>query len=93
MFEVRKQVSTTKIKLSENCTVEPFMNNEKPTVEHPNESIANVTPSHDNCRHKGTETCAHYIKIKSTYEQRTGKEIQKQYCMFWAYQPVGLWRK
>ena len=92
---------TTPIKLSDNCTVEPLSNNfgknQKDTPdEHPNETNIDIVASCENCRNQNSKVCREWIRKKRYYSRKFGYKNtnhEKDFCLFWAYQPVGLWSK
>ena len=113
-------MSDNEIKLSDNCTVEPFTFESQENGKHPNESNESLHPTCDNCRHRNTPICSEFIRKKRYYLRKHGyKTVEpknktannilniiydpniiynhtrkvKEYCVWWAYQPVGLWSK
>jgi len=42
-----------------------------------------------NCRHRDTKICEDWLRNRAKYRKRKGKELEKKYCKFWAYDPNG----
>lgn len=58
---------------------------------HLNKSEEEIVRTCLNCRNQDTKLCDLRHHNQKKHKKRNGNNLQKKFCKFWSYKPMGLW--